>query len=477
MKSCLSSSIRRQRRKNASVLIVVLWIAVGMVSIALYFANSMTYELRASDNRVCGLAADQAIEGAARYVGYILYNYATNGAMPQTTEYHAEAVPIGDAHFWFIGHDPAETPSSDPYFGLVDEASKLNLNTVGTNTLMALPNVTPDFAEAIVDWRSTNGLGMYSLDYSSLGYDDKNAPFETVDELRMVYGATMDVLVGNDPNLNGVLDPGESSTGTGAGTITSTAANGQVQPGLLELCTVYTREPNFLTYNGEDVLMTNVSTASQTDLEALFQSADVNSSYASTIHSYTHPTTARGAPATTRGFNGILDFCVFCKNAGMSSQDFSKIYPYVTTSTATYIRGRVNIDTAGLTVLTALFWGVGYSQGVDQSTAESAAQTVINYRQQNQGNLYSVAWLVDALGTTSPVIKALQTGDYITARTYQFEADIAAVGPNGRGYRRVKFIFDTSDGTPKIIYRQDLSSLGWALGDKARQTWVASATQ
>jgi hypothetical protein len=40
----------------------------------------------------------------------------------------------------------------------------------------------------------------------------------------------------------------------------------------------------------------------------------------------------------------------------------------------------------------------------------------------------------------------------------------------------VKFIFDTSDGTPIIVYRQDLSRLGWALGQNARQTWVANAT-
>ena len=58
--------------KRRSVLIIVLWIPIGLVSIALYFANSMTYELRAADNRVSGLAADQAIEGAARYVGYVL---------------------------------------------------------------------------------------------------------------------------------------------------------------------------------------------------------------------------------------------------------------------------------------------------------------------------------------------------------------------------------------------------------------------
>jgi hypothetical protein len=41
----------------------------------------------------------------------------------------------------------------------------------------------------------------------------------------------------------------------------------------------------------------------------------------------------------------------------------------------------------------------------------------------------------------------------------------------------VKFIFDVSDGTPKILYRQDLSRLGWALGEKAREDLVAKDTQ
>ncbi len=56
----------------------------------------------------------------------------------------------------------------------------------------------------------------------------------------------------------------------------------------------------------------------------------------------------------------------------------------------------------------------------------------------------------------------------MTTHSYQFTADIAAVGAFGRGYRRVKFIFDISEGAPKILYRQDLSRLGWALGEKAR---------
>ena len=132
----------------------------------------------------------------------------------------------------------------------------------------------------------------------------------------------------------------------------------------------------------------------------------------------------------------------------------------------------MNVNTAGVDVLTALFMGAN----VDEQTALSAAQTLIGYRQQNPNNLGSIAWVIDALGNNSPVVTALARGDYLTTHSYQFTADIAAVGPFGRGYRRVKFIFDTSEGTPIILYRQDLSRLGWALGDKARQTLLANNT-
>jgi type II secretory pathway component PulK len=149
----------------------------------------------------------------------------------------------------------------------------------------------------------------------------------------------------------------------------------------------------------------------------------------------------------------------------MTSAEFSQIYYDITVSSSPYTRGRININTAGATVLACL-------PGMDTGTA----QQMINYRQINTGNLTSIAWIVDALGANSAAIQALQAGDYITVQSYQFTADIAAVGPYGRGYRRVKFIFDVSDGYPRIVYRQDLSRLGWALGDDVRQTWLAKAT-
>src|SRR5271154_4936770 len=108
------------RRENASVLVIVLWICIGLVTIALYFANSMTYELRAADNRVSGVSADQAIEGAARYVGYFLANYATNGVFPTNADFTCENVAVGDAHYWIIGRDPNGDDPTELHFGLID---------------------------------------------------------------------------------------------------------------------------------------------------------------------------------------------------------------------------------------------------------------------------------------------------------------------------------------------------------------------
>ncbi len=461
-----------RRRENASVLIIVLWIAIGLVSIALYFANSMNYELAAADNRVNGLSAEQAIEGAARYVSYALQNFATNGVVPDNTEFKCEAVPVGDAKFWLIGRDPNADNPTEPYFGLVDEGGKLNLNTASTNVLQYLPNMTSDFADAIMDWRGTNGS--VSLDYMSSGYAAKNAPFETVDELQLVYGATQDLLAGEDLNRNGVLDPNEKDLNS----------NGELDPGLLEYTTIYTREPNF---HADGTSLTNVNALPQNTtvntgrafFRTFLEAENVGNATTLANGLFASLTTPISSGIPAGPFKGLLDFALRCKALGMSDDDFAKLANDVTTANptnVTYFTNRVNVNTASADVLAALFMGQ-MGQNVDEQSAISAAQTLVSYRQQNPNNLNSIMWVIDALGNNSPIIASLAKVDLVTTRSFQFTADIAAVGAFGRGYRRVKFVFDVSDGAPKIIYRQDLSRLGWALGEKAREDLVAKDTQ
>jgi hypothetical protein len=165
-----------------------------------------------------------------------------------------------------------------------------------------------------------------------------------------------------------------------------------------------------------------------------------------------------GGTATPVTFASPLAFYV---KSTMTMDEFAMIANNLTVVSGAYIKGRVNVNTASAAVLACLLGG-----------DTDSAQQLVNYRQANPNNLTSIAWLVDALGTQNKdVITALAARDSITTQTFQYTADVAALGPYGRGYRRTRFVFDTSDGTPRIIYRQDLSHLGWALGNDVRQTW------
>ena len=99
----------------------------------------------------------QAVAAGTRYAAYQLTQYATGGLVPRPESIRAEALRVGDAEFWFIGRDNDQTPTSEPYFGLVDECSKLNLNTATRTMLEGLPGITPDVVDAIISWRSRNG--------------------------------------------------------------------------------------------------------------------------------------------------------------------------------------------------------------------------------------------------------------------------------------------------------------------------------
>ena len=445
---------------QGSVLIIVLWIALGLVALALYFAQSMNLELRAADNRVSAQAADQAIEGAARYVNYLLASqvtYGSNGTLPDINSYVREAVAVGDAHFWLIGRD-TNTPSGPGTltFGLIDEASKLNLNTAPSNALVWLPRMTTDFTQAILDWRDTNATGptvtYYALQQPS--YQCKSDPFETVDELRMVYGSSMDLLVGEDVNRNGVLDPNENDENQ----------NNLLDAGILECVTVYSREPNT-----NKVLINPANVNANGPLDSLLRTslgAGRANQLLGRFRTASRGTTGRGtnqmASATSPPvrFTSPLQFYVA---TGMSATEFAQICTNLTSVPLTnaYIEGRVNVNTASAAVLTCLLNG-----------DTSAAAQLVTYRQNNPGDLTSIAWVITALGQNyASDLQALQSWDCLTTQSYQFSADIAAIGPHGRGYRRVRYVFDTSSGTPQIVYRQDLTSLGWALGKSARERW------
>jgi type II secretory pathway component PulK len=453
--------------ETGSTFIIVLWIAFGLVSMALFFAHSMSLELRASDNRVSGLSAEQAIDGAVRYVTYLLGNQIANGSngyFLDPVSYVNEAVPVGDAHFWIIGRDTNSTTGAGLLsYGLIDETGKLNLNSASSNILagllVSLPRANPDVVSAILDWRDTNSAGVFQTFYAtrSQPYQGKSAPFETVDELRLLYGADMDTVVGEDLNRNGVLDVNENDENRDA----------TLESGLLEYVTVYSREPNTYSNGTARVSLRGVNATGPfaTLLQNALGSARAEAILANlgfTPQGQGGPPRGGQGPATgPQNFSSPLDLY---RKSKMTADEFAKVANALTTVSGAYIEGRVNINTANATVLSSLP-GLSSNPGL--------ADTLVTYRETNPDKLGSIAWVVDALGdNNSTVLDALQAADCITTQTFQMSADVAALGPNGRGYRRIRFVFDTSDGTPKIVYRQDLTHLGWALGKDVRDKWL-----
>jgi DNA uptake protein ComE-like DNA-binding protein len=463
------SSRRGRSSTRGSVLIIVLWVCLGLVALTLYFGNSMNSERQAAENRVAEVTSRQTAAGARRYAAYVIKQYGAGGAMPAIDQYKAESVLVGDGEFWFIGRDPAQNPArpqtTEPYFALVDEASKLNLNTVTSAMLQALPlqGMTQEFADAVVAWRTANSTQAANMEniYTQLNppRHNKGAPFESVDELRLIDGALLDLVLGEDTNRNGVMDANEDD---GDQSAPRDDQNGQLLAGLLDYVTIYSSEPATSASGARRINVAQL-TAQQTrqQFQTRMTQAGITQQRATQILARI-PVAQAGGQGGAGGQQqqqqaaaptSVADFMITTQ---ITAEEFALIHTELTATTATngIATGLVNVNTASAAVLSAIP-GIG----PDNATA------LVEYRETHPDEMTSFAWLRNVL--TAAQIR--QAGRYITDQSYQFTADIAAVGAFGRGYTREKVVFDNSTGVPRIIFHQDLTGYGWALGGNTRR--------
>lgn len=499
MTTHFSKTAQRLRSPDTgSVLIIVLWLSLGLAGLALAFGHGMMMEYRAAANAVAAVEAAHVIKGAELYITHMLRDLEEPGEMPSTEDFEAEGVEMGNGLFWLLGRGDGTELNEEPVFGLVDEASKLNLNTATREMIEELPGMTPELAAAIIDWRDDDDEpepdGAESETYlrQAPAYACKNAPFETVEELMLVHGADAQVLVGQDTNLNGAIDAWETSDGrdpemdwAGLGGGGEPSASQEARSirgdspetfGLLEYVTVYSREPNKRA-DGSARINVNSSEANQ-QLGELLSGAlgqergqavlrAIGSSAQGPQQGQPGGGGQPAGPGPEQGgttYTSLLQLFITLRDSvSLTAQEFASFESDITcaqqqqgeeTETPEYLPGLVNVNTAGPTVL-ACIPGIG---------TEYAEKLVLHRADMEEG-LESIAWVADVLDNES----ALQAGPYLTTRAYQFSADIAAVRKDGRGFRRTLFVFDTSGDEPIVVYRRDRSRLGWALGDAVRQ--------
>lgn len=415
--------IRRPSGRRGTVLITAMWVVLVLAGLALVLARSMRQEATASANHCSATQAQLVAQGAAEFV--LTQVGLAEGEALDVLEVSCEARQVGDGYFWILQSNLEEDRAYS--YGITDEASRININYAPSEMLLNLPRMTSELADSIVDWRDRDG------EVSSAGAEDeyylllpepyycKNDPFETIEELFLVNGASEEIIYGEDGNRNGVLDTNEDDD-----------ADGRLDPGLYDYTTVYSREPN-VSGTGEERV--NVNERQGQELNQLLRQAVEGDRYFQVMDRV----------RSRRPFRNPIDFYF---KTGLQQSEFEQIADRLTTSDDEQLVGRINVNTAPREVLMCL-------PGLDESDVE----TLLSNRSEDETGSGSIAWVAEALEPE----KAVEVGDYITTRSYQFSADIVSVSGDGRAFKRFRLVVDAISGAPRIVYWKDLTHLGWPL--------------
>lgn len=183
-------SVKPFGRQRGVALIIVLWVVTLLTVIAGSFLYAMRTDTRVVSNVMARAKAEAAAEAAIHRAVYDLYK------PPNITD---RWLADGVAHEWVYGE-------ASVTISMIDESGKIDINVVSDQLLRGLltsQGVTeedaPALIDAIADWRDPDSLkrlrGAEEAEYTAAGrkYKPANAPFQTIEELKLVLGMTPDL--------------------------------------------------------------------------------------------------------------------------------------------------------------------------------------------------------------------------------------------------------------------------------------------
>jgi hypothetical protein len=379
-------------------------------------------------------------------------------------------------------------------YGFEDESTRLNLSTLmtlenalpgsGKTLLMALPEMTEEIADAILDWLDSDDdereLGAEVSYYSGLSppYAPKNGPLETVEELLLVRGVTPQLLLGMDTNRNGMIDPHEQNAAGAAGQ--STAA-GVSERGWSSYLTLFSLEQNTNAMGEKRVFL---NTDDLTQLNTDLTDAGINAEWITFIIGYRQSGAYTGTNAAQTGVTGELDLTKkgntkinqlldligakiqvtfvgdsmptvidspFSKEIGVMGVYLPVMMDKFTINEATTIPGRININQASATVLT----------GIPGMTPDMVSE-ILSRREYEPGdeklNHRHETWILAEAIVTLDEMRALMP--YICGGGDVYRAQVVGYFQGGEAASRAEVIFDASTTTPRILFWRDTSHLG-----------------
>ena len=438
----LQTPLRDIGSGEGSVLIVTMWIVLVLAGLVLVFSRSMRVEAIATANHISSAQADAIAQGAVQFIRARLNEEDEILKLEGETPY--ETIPVGEGFFWLLR--PNYEDDNTYYYGIRDEAAKVNLNAADKDMLLKLPEMTSELAAAIVDWRDSDSdvtAGGAETEYYLLldePYNCKNSLFETVEEVLFCKRASHEFLYGEDMNRNGVLDDNEND---GDASEPYDNQDGKLDRGFFDYVTVYSKEPN-VSADGEERF--NVEDARYPELldflREHFGNERVNALFIPPGQSY----------------DNIIEFYF---QSGLTPDEFKQIENKITTRPEEEIVGLININTAPREVLMCL-----------PELTEADVASLMDKRASSETDTDSIVWITEVLERQ----KAIDIGGLITTRSFQYSADIISVSGDGRAYRRYKAVFDTQDGEFDTLYWRSFTQLGWPLDPEVITTLRSGGT-
>ncbi len=476
-----SDSIRTRQR--GAILVLVLWLVLILSLIALSYSTSVRTSLNIVTNRTNKVKARYyAKAGIERTIVELLQ--LQEGYYGELSGFYNDEIrffeqPVGDGVYTLATGKRDE--SGRMIYGITDEASRVNLNTVTEEALYTFPELTPEMINAFLDWRDSDSEtrpdGAEDDYYQMLEdpYYCKNGGLHTVMELLLIAGWTSVEVFGEDANRNGLLDPNEDD---GDYSPPYDDQDGELDKGLADFFTVYSYDREI---NPDGQMRLDLNTASESELR---QIEGMTQTQAAAIVAWRNQRRFTSlaelldvTEAQTQGQSGGQGSTALRSSAlkqssvkgtklsisqGKQTQSRDSLRKSGISSSGAQTQGtrvfnfdqvarmvdwlcvgtenkhnRININTAPFEVLMTL-----------PGMTEDVANEILTRRASSQGPFTSRSELRDINGMTESLFANII--DYVTVQSYQFR--IIAEGREGETKATIEAVVDIATDPPTILY-------------------------
>lgn len=429
------------RAERGAVLVLVLLVLITVVALTLSLGRDVRVEVAVARERADAVLLDAIVDTASqRALAEVRAEDEAGDTLFETwrdDQARFAGVEFGGGRYWYLLTEPDPGDGREVRYGLRDTAGLLDVNTATRDQLLALPGITDEAADGIIDWRDEDDeageQGAESSYYVTLDppYQAKNAPIESLDELLRIKGIDAAMLYGEDRNRNGILDPDEDD---GDRSFPPDDADGQLDRGLIDYLTVFSRDLN-QTHDGRARLVW--ADADPQELDARLGEAGLDQAGRDRV---------RFAKMSGQNASSLGEI-VF--RAGLTDPaQVAVILDQVTVSAEPIIPGRINVNTAPREVLAGL-------NGLEADDVDA----ILTRRLDPTLDLSTPAWLLGVM----PLDKFAGLVDQVTARSDQFLVQIVALLDDRPRFRRVELLIDRNFVPVRVLTWRDLTGLGFPL--------------